>query len=598
MDDVYLLNNPFTFQAMEKHSAYCALMRLGIRVPETWLIPHKVPPQNPRFQPTAERYNAPFDLEAIGGHIGYPLFMKPFDGGQWVGVSRVGSPEELRARYDESGERMMHLQTALEDFDVFVRSLSIGAETMSMWFDPSRPMHDRYQVRHDFLTPELGEEVITISRLVNAFFRWEFNSCETIVKDGIAYPIDYANASPDVALTSLHYYFPWAIKALVRWSAFCAVTRREMLVNQNSRDYFVWGDRDDLSYEEKLAKYRELADAYFQVSAVRGVLREAPRAPRRARARVVHVARVRRRARLTRFARRSRRTSTTTSSRTTAGCSQPGHATTTRCRLARSLRRPSERRPRNGNHRDRGAQARQDHPARRRPHAHAVALRRPSAAARPAGGDRPHRARRRVADVRERPDRRLHDRGGGAHDRGVDGGRAGLGGRGDRVGCPGRVRPRQDRRPAERRGRRGRARRAARLAQARRRPPSHRRVRARVDERPRLVQSAAWIFGGLYIGLQLPLSAQYQETWDWNGSLTGDDRPGSWGGHAVDVVRYGAAGLTVVTWGSLKAMTWSFWDRYCDEAYCILSRDFLDGDRAPNGFDLAALRADLELVTA
>ena len=35
MDDVYLLNNPFTFQAMEKHSAYCALMRLGMRVPET-----------------------------------------------------------------------------------------------------------------------------------------------------------------------------------------------------------------------------------------------------------------------------------------------------------------------------------------------------------------------------------------------------------------------------------------------------------------------------------------------------------------------------------------------------------------------------------
>ena len=171
--------------------------------------------------------------------------MKPFDGGQWVGVSRVGSPDELRARYDESGERMMHLQTALEDFDVFVRSLSIGAETMSMWFDPSKPMHDRYQVRHDFLTPELGDEIITISRLVNAFFRWEFNSCETIVKDGIAYPIDYANASPDVALTSLHYYFPWAITALVRWSAFCAVTRREMHINQNSRDYFVWGDRDD-----------------------------------------------------------------------------------------------------------------------------------------------------------------------------------------------------------------------------------------------------------------------------------------------------------------------------------------------------------------
>ena len=132
-----------------------------------------------------------------------------------------------------------------------------------------KPIHDRYQVRHDFLTPELGDEVITISRLVNAFFRWEFNSCETIVKDGIAYPIDYANASPDVALTSLHYYFPWAIKALVRWSAYCAATRRTMHVNQNSRAYFEWGDRDDLSYEQKLAKYRDLADDYFEIDAYR-----------------------------------------------------------------------------------------------------------------------------------------------------------------------------------------------------------------------------------------------------------------------------------------------------------------------------------------
>lgn len=267
MDDVYLLNNPFTFQAMEKHSAYCAMMRLGLHVPETWLIPHKVPPDNPRFEPTAERYNAAFDLGAIGDVVSYPLFMKPFDGGQWVGVSRVGSADELRERYDESGERMMHLQTALEDFDVFVRSLSIGAETMPMWFDPSQPMHARYEVKHGFLSSEQGDEIVTISRLINAFFRWEFNSCETIVKDGVAYPIDYANASPDVALTSLHYYFPWAIKALVRWSVFCLATRREMRIFQDSRDYFEWGDRDDLDYETKLAAYRGLADDYFQVDA-------------------------------------------------------------------------------------------------------------------------------------------------------------------------------------------------------------------------------------------------------------------------------------------------------------------------------------------
>src|SRR4051812_160287 len=43
MDDVYLLNSPFTFQSMEKHAAYCAMMRLGLKVPETVLVPYKNP---------------------------------------------------------------------------------------------------------------------------------------------------------------------------------------------------------------------------------------------------------------------------------------------------------------------------------------------------------------------------------------------------------------------------------------------------------------------------------------------------------------------------------------------------------------------------
>jgi hypothetical protein len=149
--------------------------------------------------------------------------------------------------------------------EVFARSLSIGAETMVMHFEPDRPMHERYQVHHDFLSPQVGWEVVTVSRLVNAFFRWEFNSCETIVRGDDVHPIDYANASPDVALTSLHYYFPWAIRALVKWCVFCAVTRRRMRVNQNTRVYFDIGDREDLDYAEKLRQYRRLADDYFQV---------------------------------------------------------------------------------------------------------------------------------------------------------------------------------------------------------------------------------------------------------------------------------------------------------------------------------------------
>jgi hypothetical protein len=264
MDDVYLLNSPFTFQSMEKHAAYCAMIRCGLKVPRTVLVPFKRPPDNARFAYTAAKYNRPFDLEEIAARVGYPLFMKPYDGGQWVGVTRIGDSAALHRAYDASGERLMHLQAAVDGYDVFARSLSIGPETMVMRFRPEEPLHNRYSVSHDFLTPELGGEVVAISRLINAFFRWEFNSCECLVRGDEVYPIDYANACPDIGLTSLHYYFPWAIRTLVRWCVYCVVTGRRPQLDLDTRRYFEIGDRADLDYGEKLAAYRRLADDYFE----------------------------------------------------------------------------------------------------------------------------------------------------------------------------------------------------------------------------------------------------------------------------------------------------------------------------------------------
>jgi len=265
MDDLYLLNSPFTFQSMEKHAAYCAMMRLGLKVPETVLVPYKNPPDHAKYAYTSQRYNQPFDLDSVAESIGYPIFMKPYDGGAWVGVTQIRNPDELHKAYDESGQRLMHLQKAVAGYDVFARSLSIGAETMVMKFDPDQPMHARYSITHDFLDAGVGDEVVTIGRLVNAFFRWEFNSCETLIKAAEVYPIDYANACPDVAITSLHYYFPWAIKALVKWSVFCTVTGRRARYDLDTRRYFDIADRDDLPYGEKIGAYRQLADDYFEV---------------------------------------------------------------------------------------------------------------------------------------------------------------------------------------------------------------------------------------------------------------------------------------------------------------------------------------------
>lgn len=113
------------------------------------------------------------------------------------------------------------------------------------------------------------------------------------------------------------------------------------------------------------------------------------------------------------------------------------------------------------------------------------------------------------------------------------------------------------------------------------------------------IKTAVWTFGSAYLGLAMPVSAQKQDVWDVPaGGATGDGAPGSWGGHAVEIAGYGPQGVLIVTWGALKWMTWDFLKTYGDEAYAIISKDFLQNGKTPNnGLDLAALKADLAQVT-
>jgi hypothetical protein len=116
------------------------------------------------------------------------------------------------------------------------------------------------------------------------------------------------------------------------------------------------------------------------------------------------------------------------------------------------------------------------------------------------------------------------------------------------------------------------------------------------------VRTAISLFGGIYIGLSLPSSAQNEVggTWTseaWYDPFDSKYRAGSWGGHAVFVPYYDADGPVCVTWGGLQRMTWAFWAAYVDEAYALLSPDFLRANGTdPAGFDMAALEADLAAI--
>jgi hypothetical protein len=105
---------------------------------------------------------------------------------------------------------------------------------------------------------------------------------------------------------------------------------------------------------------------------------------------------------------------------------------------------------------------------------------------------------------------------------------------------------------------------------------------------------AMYLFGAVYTGLALPESCQDQTLWAVVNGPAGE--PGSLGGHAVPLVGYDAHTATCITWGAPLKMTWAFQRRYMDEAYALLSHDWLDekSQKAPNLLDWDTLKSDLQ----
>ncbi len=261
MDRLYVFNNPWSVQSMEKQTSYCAMMRLGLHIPDTWLLPPKAYEESPDLQRTLQSYARLFDLAPIGEDIGYPLFMKPYDGGGWVGVTKIDNAEELQGAYDSSDKLVMHLQRGVIPYDTFVRSVGIGPQVRTMRYDPSAPLHARYEAVRDFLSPDDVAELCDITLTINAFFGWDFNSCESLRQDGAWHPIDFANPCPDSQITSLHCHFPWYVIAQLRWSIFCAATGRKMRTNLDWDEFFAVDAQ--LPYRERLAAYGAIARRRF-----------------------------------------------------------------------------------------------------------------------------------------------------------------------------------------------------------------------------------------------------------------------------------------------------------------------------------------------
>lgn len=109
-----------------------------------------------------------------------------------------------------------------------------------------------------------------------------------------------------------------------------------------------------------------------------------------------------------------------------------------------------------------------------------------------------------------------------------------------------------------------------------------------------------YIFGVLYTGTALPLSAQSQgQLWDVVGDgKTGNSEAGSWGGHCyTNRPKWDGKVLQLVTWGYEMEETLAFSDTYKEEAYVPISSDWLKGGKSIDGLDMQQLASDAAAIT-
>ncbi len=102
--------------------------------------------------------------------------------------------------------------------------------------------------------------------------------------------------------------------------------------------------------------------------------------------------------------------------------------------------------------------------------------------------------------------------------------------------------------------------------------------------------AALYLFGAVGIGIQFPNSAmdQFNAGKPWS-VVQGAQIEG---GHYIPLVAHRTY-LECVTWGRIQYMTMQFYQKYCDEAWAILSPEMLNAGKSPEGFDLKQLQADL-----
>ncbi len=191
-----VVNNPFWWTADDKFLDNVIARKAGVEVPRTVILPHKQHPPNTSSD-SFSNLAYPIDWDDVFSYLGFPIFMKPANGGGWRDVHKVDDPAAFFAAYDRTHTLCMMAQEAI-DFTEYFRCYVLGRETVRiMPYDPRQPFEKRYVLDGKGADPALLRRVERDALALCRALGYDFNTVEFAVRDGVPYAIDFMNPAPD-----------------------------------------------------------------------------------------------------------------------------------------------------------------------------------------------------------------------------------------------------------------------------------------------------------------------------------------------------------------------------------------------------------------
>ena len=232
LNGAIVINNPFWWSADDKFFNYSLACKLGVAVPKTIVLPQKEHPHGTTVQ-SMRNLAFPLNWEEVFSHIGFPAFLKPFNGGGWKNVFKVSSPEDFFNAYDQTGSTCMTLQSAIQ-FDEYFRCYVVGREKVRvMKYDPTMPHHLRYSRDNTVSKPELHDRLVRDSLTLCRALGYDFNAVEFAVRKGATHAIDFLNPVPDADVHSVgEENFKWVVENVAQLAidkALCDERPEEMM---------------------------------------------------------------------------------------------------------------------------------------------------------------------------------------------------------------------------------------------------------------------------------------------------------------------------------------------------------------------------------